>query len=194
MYSLKTKHSDKYLTNRPQLLNIRVGPGAAILPKNVSRLHLDFAVKDNNGHVGARKFWRNALPRLKYHNPAVSMTIHRSTNQEAPSLLTIYFKRTPASQSLTSPALSAPATATTNQESSNRTEVIDMRNIRDSEILSKLLYLTQATPVAETLEDKMESQELADIKEKIERDKIAGASIQEEKRKEKALLDAVVKA
>jgi hypothetical protein len=37
-----------------QLLNIRLGPGAAVLPKNISRLHLDFAFYIEGGHRGPR--------------------------------------------------------------------------------------------------------------------------------------------
>lgn len=48
-----------------QLINIRCGPGAAILPPEVTRIHLDFATKINGGHMGARF----VLPR---HQPFVS--------------------------------------------------------------------------------------------------------------------------
>ncbi len=43
-------------TNWPhlQLLEIRTGPGAAIMPSEVTRIHMDFALKRNNGHLGPR--------------------------------------------------------------------------------------------------------------------------------------------
>ncbi len=43
-------------SHRPQLqlLAIRLGPGAAILPKNIDRLHMDFAIKIDDGHRGPR--------------------------------------------------------------------------------------------------------------------------------------------
>ena len=49
---------------------IRTGPGAAILPPEVKRIHLDFAIKINDGHAGPRSvvlwlplgFSKNILP------------------------------------------------------------------------------------------------------------------------------------
>jgi hypothetical protein len=38
----------------PKILWIRHGPGAAILPPNVSRIHLEFAKRLNGGHMGPR--------------------------------------------------------------------------------------------------------------------------------------------
>lgn len=37
-----------------QLINLRCGPGAAVLPPEVSRIHMDFALKTKGGHMGAR--------------------------------------------------------------------------------------------------------------------------------------------
>jgi hypothetical protein len=37
-----------------QLLDIRVGPGAAIISSDVKRIHLNFARKMNDGHMGPR--------------------------------------------------------------------------------------------------------------------------------------------
>jgi len=36
------------------LLAIRLGPGAAMLPPEVTRIHMDFAFKLNDGHFGPR--------------------------------------------------------------------------------------------------------------------------------------------
>lgn len=38
----------------PQLLNLKMGPGAAILPPEVSQIHMDFAMRTHNGHMGAK--------------------------------------------------------------------------------------------------------------------------------------------
>lgn len=75
---------------RGQLSAIRNGPGAALLPATVTRLHLQFAHKGNNGHVGGRKFWQTYLPSLKFHNPAVPMIVNRVRDQDAAPTLTIY--------------------------------------------------------------------------------------------------------
>jgi hypothetical protein len=37
-----------------QLLAIKIGPGAALLPKNVQRIHMDFGVKIDGGNRGPK--------------------------------------------------------------------------------------------------------------------------------------------
>ncbi|KAK2757671.1 hypothetical protein FQN54_004640 [Arachnomyces sp. PD_36] len=83
-----------------QLLSIRLGPGAAILPSPttpskslgpITRLHLSYAQKIYGGHHGARKFWRICLPRLKYHNPAVPMTVKQTKEPADPAVMSIYY-------------------------------------------------------------------------------------------------------
>ncbi len=37
-----------------QLLNIRVGPGAAVVSRDVTRIHMDFASNLEKGHTGPR--------------------------------------------------------------------------------------------------------------------------------------------
>ncbi|KAH0414018.1 hypothetical protein KCU90_g16126, partial [Aureobasidium melanogenum] len=67
-----------------KLLAIRLGPGAAVLPKEISRIHMRFAPKIDGGHMGPRKFWRHELVRLKFHNPAIPMTLDRTAAQTDP--------------------------------------------------------------------------------------------------------------
>jgi large subunit ribosomal protein MRP49 len=38
----------------PQLLDLRCGPGAAVLPTEVTRIHMDFSTKLGGGHMGAK--------------------------------------------------------------------------------------------------------------------------------------------
>jgi hypothetical protein len=37
-----------------KLTDLKCGPGAAIMPANVSRIHMDFALQMAGGHVGAK--------------------------------------------------------------------------------------------------------------------------------------------
>ncbi|PGG98044.1 hypothetical protein GX51_07018 [Blastomyces parvus] len=100
------------------LLNIRVGLGAALLPPAtstpglppVSRIHLTYAQKIYEGHGGPRKFWRVCLPRLKYHNPALAVTVKQTTEQEGPATLSIYFKNEAAATTGSQGATTAPPT------------------------------------------------------------------------------------
>ncbi|KAH0544847.1 hypothetical protein FGG08_001076 [Glutinoglossum americanum] len=136
------------------LLGIRIGPGAAILPKDVKRIHMEFAVKQNDGHLGPRKFWREHLPRLKYHNPAVAMTVSQTTDQSGPATMTIFYT--------SSSTITVPSTSTLpNNAPQERTVSIDMKHIPASEILSRLSRLTgletiRATPEEEAMLQNME--------------------------------------
>lgn len=169
-----------------------MGPGAAILPQDVKKLHMKFNAKMYGGHMGARKFWRIALPRLKYHNPAVSMTTDRSNIENGPATLIVYFgssSRTTLNDS--PPGLHATgATVDITDESAiyDRTETIDMKNIRDSEILAQLMNVTKAIQVLPTPEDKAELQRLHEEEEKSKQDALINQSHLEEKRKGKNLL------
>ncbi|PFH61422.1 hypothetical protein XA68_17408 [Ophiocordyceps unilateralis] len=91
-------------SHRPsQLVKIRCGTGAATLPPEVTKIHLDFGLRMDLGHMGARKFWRECLPRLKYHNPGVAMIVNRHGNNASPPIMTIYL-RSQTAQPLQGPA------------------------------------------------------------------------------------------
>ncbi|KAL8839774.1 MAG: hypothetical protein Q9170_001585 [Blastenia crenularia] len=172
-----------------QLYTIRLGPGAAVLPEDIKRIHLDFAFKLNDGHFGARKVWRNYLPRLKYHNPAVSVTINRSQDQVGPAILTIFYATahnpaTPASLSTAMENTSIPS-----QTPFERTEMINMKYRHESDILSELMNLTKATQIVATPEEKAELQGLADLEKRMAIDRTRNAEYTAQKKQEKALLD-----
>ncbi|KAI4749794.1 hypothetical protein E4T44_15006, partial [Aureobasidium sp. EXF-8845] len=137
------------------LLAIRLGPGAAVLPKEISRIHMRFAPKIDGGHMGPRKFWRHELVRLKFHNPAIPMTLDRTAAQTDPALMTIFFADPEASP--TSGA--APTTSTSgdkqpsNYSPSTRTETIDMTNRTQENILADLVKITSAKQVEATQEE-----------------------------------------
>ncbi|KAI9734705.1 MAG: hypothetical protein M1818_006692 [Claussenomyces sp. TS43310] len=178
------------------LLNIKLGPGAAILPPEVTRIHLDFAVKINDGHAGPRKFWRNCLPRLKYHNPAVPMSVTRTTNQEGPALLTIHFTDATSAHTIPPPVSSTtaartsvgPVAATTSMPPTQRTEVINMKHRTDSEILSQLMALTKARPVDPTPRDLEDIRKLEEFKVKSDADKAVSQKVRDDKAHHAAML------
>ncbi|KAF2858328.1 hypothetical protein K470DRAFT_259919 [Piedraia hortae CBS 480.64] len=75
-----------------RLLDLRLGSGAVVLPKDVQRIHLRFAPRIEGGHMGPRKFWRQELRRLKYHNPGVAMTVDRTAvNGQDDAMLSIHW-------------------------------------------------------------------------------------------------------
>lgn len=164
-----------------------------MLPSDVNRIHLDFARKLNDGHLGARKVWRQYLPRLKYHNPAISMTVNRTFDQKGPATLTIFFSTPPkTSSATTSPALSSstnPPTAPSGHAPAGRIETIDMKHKHESEILSRLLELTKGMPYEASPDELAELRDADDEKRRSEGDREAQVRLNEIKRQEKALLD-----
>lgn len=59
-----------------KLVKIRCGPGAAVLPKDVTRIHMEFAHKLAGGHMGPRFAW--PLP-LRYLATARTHGVTRLT-------------------------------------------------------------------------------------------------------------------
>ena len=164
-----------------------------MLSNDVKRIHLDFAHKVNDGHLGARKVWRKYLPRLKYHNPAISMTINRSHDQEGPATLTVYYIHPSRSSSATtSPAPSTskdPSTAVSGHAPTDEIATIDMKHKNESEILSRLLELTNAMPYEASPDELAELRSVDDERRRSETDREAQARLNEVKRQEKALLN-----
>jgi large subunit ribosomal protein MRP49 len=144
-----------------------------------------------------RKFWRNCLPRLKYYNPAVPMTVNRTTNQTGPALMTVHFT-SPEAAATIKPEISSTTTKQTSTgpvpESkagppTERTEVINMKHRQDSEILEQLLKLTKAKVVRATAEEQREIQEMEEQNARSERDATMMAEVNATKKREAEILE-----
>lgn len=138
-----------------KLLSIKTGPGAMILPADITRLHLAFARNDFPGNVsrhhGAKKFWREYLPSLKYHNPTVSMTVERSSEATCPAKLTIHYNASAAPKTLpetSSNDTSSVQTPTFGNSFSNvsQTKEINMKSKSNKEILERFIKVSEAKP------------------------------------------------
>ena len=177
------------------MLDIRLGPGATILPPDVKRLHLSFAYKINEGHFGARKVWRQYLPRLKYHNPAVSMTVERSENNAGPATLTVFFAPSASTSHASTISSPAPTSSTTTAKSTSdhnpfeRVECIDMKHKHEEEILEQLMNITKAARVMPTEEEELEMKELGDQRSRSARDSETTRVYNDKIRQERALLE-----
>ncbi|KAJ5038110.1 uncharacterized protein L3040_006979 [Drepanopeziza brunnea f. sp. 'multigermtubi'] len=183
---------------RTKLLAIRLGPGAAVLPPEVTRIHMDFARDIEDGHYGPRKFWRNCLPRLKYHNPAVPMTVNRTDDQSGPAIMTIHFTspeaaahiKTEISSTTDAQTSSGPVPESKAGPPTERTETINMKHRPESEILDQLLALTRARVVKATAEESRQIQEIEEQRVRSEKDAILSAEVLAKKRREEAILAA----
>ncbi|KAI8634057.1 CI-B8 domain-containing protein [Xylariaceae sp. FL1651] len=184
------------------LLSLRHGPGAAILPPEITRIHMDFALKWNDGHLGPRKFWRTCLPRLKYWNPAIPMLVNRSDNQAGPATMSIYFRQASSedSTSVTEtvrnmlPLAQQPHSSIKNEhpapppDEGERVVTIDMKNVHSDTILSEFLAKTGATPIHPTPD---EAVEMRQVEERVERAAVDRAIVKkfiDDKKREERML------
>ncbi|KAL5612158.1 hypothetical protein BROUX41_000298 [Berkeleyomyces rouxiae] len=182
------------------LLKIRFGPGAAVMPPNVTRIHMDFSRNMKGGHMGPRKFWQEILPRLKYHNPSVPMIVSRRMATEGPATMTIYLRNgsSPSSASATDgPAALAtvssgvtPTGVPAPAPQADETAVtIDMKNLHTETILAKFLDATKAIAVEPTPE---EAKEIADdglMAGQAEIDRVRVKTRVDEQRRERDMLE-----
>lgn len=105
------------------------GPGSVIVSPEVKSVELVFNFKTGQGHVGSKKFWRDNLPRVQFHNPELPIQVLRvktplEEQGKIPSLLTVNFK-------------------------DGKTEKLDVKNKHSDEILKEFIRITKAEPAEE---------------------------------------------
>ncbi|RAL03780.1 mitochondrial 54S ribosomal protein mL61 [Aspergillus ibericus CBS 121593] len=179
-----------------RLLNIQVGTGAATFPSATSatkefpaitRLHLTYARKIYGGHQGARHFWRNCLPRLKYYNPAVPMTVRQTDQQDGPAALTIYFsERASNAATLLAGKVTdqhAPEPAATEQS-----VVLDVKNLDYKDIWTKVKNMTGAQEIPPSAEQQAELQKLEQMRQQADKDRMRIAAIRQAKADQERML------
>ncbi|TVY31170.1 hypothetical protein LHYA1_G000124 [Lachnellula hyalina] len=166
------------MTRLKELLRLKVGGGAAILPPEVTRLHMDFVMTYDDGHKGPRNFWRNDLRRLKFYNPAIPMTVSRTENPDDPALMTIHFASASA-------AASTPATPSSSPAPTERTEVFTIKSRKRYEILEQLMTLTNAKKIEPTEQELNEIRELSAKREQSAKDSALSQKVNARKKQEK---------
>lgn len=87
------------LSRHIQRLNLlSSGPGSVTVSPKVKSVELIFKQRSPKGHLGARRFWRDNLPRIQFHNPALPIQVMRiepETKEEAaavPALLRVNYR------------------------------------------------------------------------------------------------------
>ncbi|KAJ5296028.1 hypothetical protein PENANT_c021G09220 [Penicillium antarcticum] len=188
----------KRLRKLQTLLDTRLGTGAAVLPSiasaskefpAVTRLHLTYAQRLEGGHQGARHFWRKCLPRLKYHNPGVPMTVQQTTDQQGPAALSIYFaeKASEAAKVVANQKKvqdsHAPA-ADTNEEAI----VLNIKDFTYQQIWDRVQAITNAQQVSGTAEDKEQLKRWKDIQDKSGADRQRVNALRQAKKDQERML------
>ncbi|KAJ4297933.1 hypothetical protein N0V90_005832 [Kalmusia sp. IMI 367209] len=195
-----------------ELLWIRNGPGSLVLPKEVTKISLEFHTKLIGGqHRGARyepsgtvlppillsqthniahnntiaalltsHFWHEMLPRIKYRNPSVPISVTRHTDPAAPAYLHIYTSPPSSDPSATPPSGTPDASAPTH--------TIDVKTKHESEILDALLEHTGATVLQAPPAEVEEMREIEEFKERAEKDRVDVREKLMKERREQELL------
>ncbi|KAF7551963.1 hypothetical protein G7046_g7567 [Stylonectria norvegica] len=174
-----------------KLINIKCGPGAAVLPPEVTRIHLDFARSLKGGHMGARKFWKENLPRLKYHNPSIPMIVNRHTKNDRPPTMSVYLRKpdVAAPEARSQPASSRDNMSRAAPPSADERIVnIDMKDKHSGHILEYFLAETRAVVLHPTKDEIRELQELDALRKEAEVSRERMKRLREEKKREEDML------
>lgn len=176
----------------------------------MTKIHLEFAHKWQDGHKGSSEFWKKNLPRLKYHNPEVPMIVNRTHDQTGPAMLSIYMSgeapqqpaqiegptgAAPKSAVVTTDAWrniasSSTGTATAPPPAEGETVVtINMKHVRSAEIVKQFLQKTGATEVEPSPEDQEEMARLKELRQRAVVDKEVQRRYREKLKSEKRLLE-----
>ncbi|KAF2036162.1 hypothetical protein EK21DRAFT_52887, partial [Setomelanomma holmii] len=160
-------------------------------------ISMEFNTKLYGGHRGARKFWREMLPRIKYRNPSIPISINRHTDPDGPSLLHIYTAAPTPKQAPTTSSVSnqAPASSETPNpqttlvpDTSPPTHTLNIRDQDQSEILEALVKTIGATEIQPTEQERAEMQEMKEFKERSEKDRVEVREKLLKERREQELL------
>jgi large subunit ribosomal protein MRP49 len=97
------------------------------------------------------------LPRIKYRNPSVPISIARHNDPDGPSLLHIYMRS---------------STAAPDADSAPPTHTLNIRDQQDSQILDALVKTVGATPIETTPLERQEIADLKELRDRGERDRV----------------------
>jgi large subunit ribosomal protein MRP49 len=146
-----------------------------------------------------RKFWRHQLVRMKYHNPAVPMTVDQLKEQtpDTEATMSIHFTAQDPSHMTSDSATASPAAVNSTTASSTpsdhdtveRVETIDMKHKTESQILDELIRLTGAYTIEPTAAEKEELRSLEEQRIRSELDSKAAAERRAAAKREKELLE-----
>lgn len=141
---------------------------------------MNFARRIGGGHMGPRKFWHHVLPRLKYHNPAVGMTVERTEDQEGPASLTVFFgeEGSGGEKGRTEEA----------GKKEVRSRSINMKNRKEGEILEELLRMTGGKAVLATPAEEQQLKDLEQERRRGEGDRVRQAAVLKGRRRQQQIL------
>jgi large subunit ribosomal protein MRP49 len=127
------------------------------------------------------------LPRIKYRNPSVPISISRHNDPDGPSLLHVYTRT--ANLSTSAPPSATPNPQTTLvPDTSPPTHSLNIRDQEESQILEMLVKTIGATEIQMTEQEKQEMAEMKEFKERSEKDRVEVREKLLKERREQELL------
>lgn len=139
-----------------------------------------------------RKFWKEILPRLKYHNPQIPMIINRHNENARSPVMTIYVRKESGDAanklSVQPPSSWSDLSKAQPPTANERSITIDMKNRHSSQILEYLIAETRAVPLVPTAEEVEEMQSLEKLDEDSKKDKERVLEDRMEKKREEDML------
>ena len=128
----------------------------------------------------SRHFWHHELIRLKFHNPAVSVTVDRDVKIADEAFMTVFFapKESETSGTAAQTAASVP----------EKSESVSISHKPPHEILQDLVRLTKAEVVEPSAEDLQLESDLAEAEQRSKADRDSSLAINAEKKRQADLL------
>lgn len=145
-----------------------------------------------NLDLDCRKFWKEYLPRLKYHNPAIPMIVNRHGQGNSTPMMTIYLRKAGAVASTEAPAQASSSRTGASKaqppSDDERTVQIDMTDKNSAHLLDYFIAETGAVPLQPTKEEVAEMQGLEEMRKQaaVDRERV-GQLLAEKKREEEML-------
>ncbi|GAM84608.1 hypothetical protein ANO11243_026040 [Dothideomycetidae sp. 11243] len=149
----------------------------------------------SSADVVLSKFWKHELIRLKFHNPAVSMTVDRSVKTEEEAFLTVFFAPKDAAKTSGAETGGTHATTSTSGDKvasdhtpSEKTESVSISHKLPHEILQDLVRLTDAEIIDPEAEDVQLEKDLAEQDTRSQADREQSMALNAEKKRQADLL------
>lgn len=122
-----------------------------------------------DAELGCRKFWRDMLPKLKYHNPGVPINVNLSDSTANPATLKWSYRPSQASDELSFKS-------------------IDIKHKHSDDILQEFIQNTDARQVEETAADRALLKDLNQLQAEIDATNAHRRVVEAERKRSSALL------
>lgn len=153
-------------------------------------MHLTYGKSIGKGHIGAHKFWRQCLARLKYHNPAIQMSVkpYEGTEEKLAPALTIFFSGTQPKKAQAYHDAALKDEFAPKPTEAEKAVVLNLKDYNFEEIWQQVKELTGAVEVAATPEDREQIEKFRQMVVKSESDRARVAGIRQAKKDQERML------